>query len=171
VGVLRQRQGIARRQRGGRDGHQLVALLRTTQTVIADMISVVLLNLERTGFAAAGARVPDGLVYSEADEASERRLGRSAMYFFFPGVSLEVMKKANDCNSRFRCQALFEGLGARLTSLADDADAVSGMVDSVGCNPELAHTIRNSKPRSPAAWLEAAGPPGVLERSLHPTGR
>jgi hypothetical protein len=149
------------------DIHQLVALLRTTQTVVGDMVSVQLLNIERVGFSAEGARVPDGLAVAEDDTDLERRVGRSAMYFFFPGVSPEVMKKASGCNKRFRCAPLLEGLGARVTSLADDNAPVLSMIEAAGCSPSQMQWIRNAKPLSPAAWFEDLGPPDIIDRALH----
>jgi hypothetical protein len=149
------------------DIHQLVALLRTTQTVVADMVSVQLLNIERVGFSAEGGRVPDGLAVAEDDTDLERHVGRAAMYFFFPGVSPEVMKKAYECNKRFRCAPLFDGLGARVTSLADESEPLLSMIDAAGCSAEQTRWIRNARPRGPAAFLEDMGSPDIIDRALH----
>jgi hypothetical protein len=148
--------------------HQLVALLRSTQLVIADMVSVQLLNIERTGLLAAGA--PEGLAFSQDDTDLERRVGRSAMYFFFPGVSPEVMKKASACNTRFPCAGLFEGFSMRVTSLSGDPEPVSVMIDATGCDQERAKWLGNARPRSPGQWMQDLGGVGnadVIDRALH----
>ncbi len=159
------------------DVHQLVALLRSSNILIADMMGVAILSAERVGLEAAlkaGLAVPPGLFYEQDETARERQVGRSSMYFMYPGVSEAVMKKALNCNTEFRCSALAEGLGAH-TIFGDAAHAetlalVSSSVASSGCNPELMDWIRKAKPQSPQELANSLDGTEQIERMLGPDG-
>jgi len=150
------------------DIHQLVALLRSMGLVIADMIAVQMLQLER----AALEGVAPSLVYSSEELGHERRVGRSAMYFLQPGVKEATMRKAMECNPHFKCAALAEGLGSHVTlapfSDAQTLGAVKSMVEAAGCASELTQWISQAGPRTAVEARDAVVDPdgSALERML-----
>jgi hypothetical protein len=136
------------------------------------MFAVVLLNVERAGLEAAtasGLAVPSGLAYTSEDTGLQRRLGRVAMYFFYPGVSERVMKKAFACNPHWKCSAIFEGLGAHTTladlAPTDTSGTVSALASTSGCGPELLDWIHHSAPRTSAKALESFGADTTFENT------
>ncbi len=150
------------------DVHQLVALLRSIGAVIADMVAVQVLQLERRALEG----VAPELVYSADELAHERRVGRSAMYFMQPGVKEAVMRKAMECNAHFKCSALAEGLGAHVTlapfSDAKTLGAVQSMIEASGCDSELTRWIGSASARPPVEAQRAVVDPdgNALSRLL-----
>ncbi len=151
------------------DIHQLVALLHSTGLLIADMVTVALLNLERAGLeaaAAAGMSVPAGLSYGADDMGHARHVARAGMYFFLPGVSEKVMRKALECSPQWRCSALMEGLGSHVTAGEEVGALLAGAPEAAHCGPELFDWVRRAHPRSPGQLLEAMGSEDSLENAL-----
>ncbi|MFT3840826.1 MAG: hypothetical protein QM723_27805 [Myxococcaceae bacterium] len=135
----------------------LAALIESQGIVIADAIAVAVMRIDAQARAAAVAAGRDFGSWAQVDDgeaASYRRVSLSGPYFFAPGVSEAVVKKAHGCLAN-PCSALAEGLGMQL-SFAPYSDGstralVEGYAQQSGCSQSLLDRVRQSPP------MEAAG--------------
>ena len=141
------RFGLARRRgdlpAAGAEVHHLGELLRTQGNLIAQMIAVALLGMEAharrmgslAGYDVTGWPAPD------LDQKDlERRMAMGGMYFAYPGVKPETLKKAMACLGT-PCPALLEALGANKAfgsfSGGDNLQLIKELAASRGCETRV----------------------------------
>lgn len=139
----------------------LAMLLRTTGLVIADMVAMKLLDLEREAHAAAaaaGMNVTQWQPWPKEALDRYRKLARSSSRFLLPGVEPAVMKKALDCNPIARCSAVYEGVGSHATmssfAALDTRAEMNALADTAGCDARLIAWLRQNRPSTDAELLE-----------------
>lgn len=120
----------------------LAALLLTQHLLIADMIAVAIYRTDdaaRHFAAAAGADVSGWPPVDLAGLDRFRQVDFASMYFTYPGVKPETLRKAVACVST-SCTSLLEGAGANRAFGAYGSDNLQLVLDLAakqGCEPAL----------------------------------
>ena len=120
----------------------LAALLRTQNILISDMIAVAIYRIDdaaRRFAAAAGADV-SGWLPADLDGLDRfRQTAFASMYFAYPGVKPETLRKAVACTGT-PCTTLIEGAGANRAFGAyasDNLQLVLELAAKQGCEPAM----------------------------------
>ncbi len=134
----------------GTQVRHLAFLVHTQGLLVSEMVSVSFHRLEVRGREAAAAVGADLSEWSAPDAEQldlERHLPFASIYFTYPGVNPETVRKAIACTPA-PCSALFEGAGLNRTlgphSAIDNSDLVLELAAAKGCEPALIERIRNS---------------------------
>lgn len=134
------------------DVRHLATLLRTTGLVVADMVAYRILKVEREAHAAAiasGRPVGGWQPLPEEELEGYRRVTRSGMQLFAPGVSEATMRKAFQCAGANRCSSLFEGVGAHASygqySGQDSSRVIEALANASGCDPRMLQWLQQSR--------------------------
>lgn len=142
----------------------LADLIRSSGTLIGEMIRFAIYGLERKVWEDLGQPMPEGL--PSTDEAWRLRHSAFAgMYFLYPGVPRAVREKALACIPT-RCAALMEAIGAAasLRQLLPEAQLDLAWLQAQSpCDPELAARAARSPPitRDVITQNFMGGPAGI----------
>ena len=136
-------------------------LIRSQGTLVSDMIALVLYKIDTTARARAAAAGQDVSSWPAADPAEidrERPLAFSALYFTYPGVSAETLRKAVACAGS-PCSTLFEAVGANRSFGAygstDNLSLVQQLAADRNCEAALFERIAKSNELSASDLFQA----------------
>ncbi len=146
----------------------LAGLIRSSGTVLGELVAGALSNIERKVWEDVGQPLPEGLPTS--DETWRLRHSTFAgMYFLYPGVPRAVREKALKCIP-LRCGALTEAIGAAaaLRQLVPGTQQdVDWLLAQRPCDPELAARAARSPPATrDFLSRNLVGEPAGIEPSL-----
>lgn len=139
----------------------LADLVRSQRILIAEMVAVALYRLDARAREIAAASGADLSTWPAVDPAQldrQRRLGFASMYFTYPGVSPETLRKAVRCMSA-PCSALVEGVGAHRAfgayGMTDNLALLAQLAQEQGCESAVFERVRNSREVPAGEALEA----------------
>ena len=128
----------------------LAELIRTQGILISEMIAVVLARLDLRGREAAFRAGLDVSAWAAPDNDQldrHRRMAFASMYFTYPGVPPEVLRKAVGCMPS-PCSALLEGAGANRAfgafGTVDNFEVVDELAKAHGCEPAVLARVHQS---------------------------
>lgn len=152
----------------------LAALIRSHQILLAEMVSIQFLVIEREAYDAALRRGLDVSGWQPADEAevqNRRRLTRVEASFLFPGVDPAVMRQALSC-APAPCVALGEAAWVHVTigafSPDDSGAAFWSLADGAECDHDLINSIRAGAPMSAERARQVFEGTSPFERAFGP---
>jgi hypothetical protein len=129
----------------------LADLTRSQDILIADMVAVAMVRLDARAREVAVAKDLDTAGWPEADPDQldrHRRIALASLYFTYPGVKPETVRKAASCMPS-PCSALLEGAGANRTfgpyGGVDNLDLVSDLAREHGCESATLDRVRRTK--------------------------
>ena len=140
----------------------LAALIRTQSILIAEMVAVAIYRLDARAREVAAAKGFDTTGWPEPDVDQidrHRRIALASLYFTFPGVKPETVRKAVECMPS-PCSALLEGAGANRTfgpyGGFDNLDLVSDLARDRGCESAILDRARGARELQASEALSSA---------------
>jgi hypothetical protein len=166
------RYALARRRgdlvQASAEVHHLADLTRSQGILIAEMTAVAMLRLDEHAMQMAGAAGYDVSGWTPPDVEQfglYRRMEFASVYFTYPGVSAETVRKAVGCMPS-PCSALLEGAAANRSfgkyGTTDNLALLGELFTARGCEaPSLARVLRSRELLAPEVLSE--GLPEDLE--------
>jgi hypothetical protein len=140
----------------------LAELIRSQRLLISEMVSIWLLKADVRAREAAAASGADLAGWDPLDPAQldrQRRGSFASMYFTYPGVREETLRKASGCMPA-PCSALIEGVVAARSfgsfASRDNLPLIRELYASNGCEPALLERIGAARELDPGEALELA---------------
>jgi hypothetical protein len=157
------------------DVRHLADLIRSQDILIAEMIAIALYRIDahaRTFADAAGTGLAGWPAGDPEQFDRHRRAAFASIYFTYPGVDPDVVRKAIDC-APTPCVALVEGAAANRAFGAyggiDNFALVRELAAAHGCEAPVFDRVSTSREISAADALEASeGMEGQIEKFLDP---
>jgi hypothetical protein len=139
----------------------LADLTRTQSILVAEMVAVAIYRLDARAREVAAAKALDmaGWPQPDVDQIDRhRRIAFASLYFTYPGVKPETVRKAVACMPS-PCSALLEGAGANRTigpyGGADNLDLVSDLAREHGCESATLDRVRRFRELTASETLTA----------------
>jgi hypothetical protein len=140
----------------------LVKLIRSQRLLISEMVSIAMLRSDVRAREVAAAARADLTGWEAIDPVmldSQRRASFASMYFTYPGVREETLRKASHCMPS-PCSALIEGVVAARSygrfGARDNLPLIRELYAANGCEPAMLERMDAARELDPGEALELA---------------
>ncbi len=129
----------------------LADLMRTQNLLLAEAVAVAIYRIDdaaRDAAFAAGADISDWPALDRGLLDAQRHVAFASMYFAYPGVKPETLRRAMRCVP-LPCVALLEGIGANRafgSYASDNLSLVTGLAAENGCEKAFIDLAAGTRP-------------------------